>query len=118
MKSENVIREKSLDFAVRIVHLARYIADRRQDGVLSRQLLKSGTSIGANVREAIGAQSRRDFVARMHIALKEAYETEYWLELLYRTEYLTDAEYRSIFDDCRELTNILACIVKTAKAQA
>ncbi len=116
MKTENVIMQKSLDFAVRIANLYRHVTEQRQEYVLSKQLLKSGTSIGANVREAEGAQTRKDFSAKMHIALKEAYETEYWLELLYRAGYLTETEYRSIFEDGRELTSILASIVKTTKS--
>ena len=115
MKADNIIGEKSLDFAIRIVRLYKHICETNDEYVLSKQLLKSGTSIGANVREAIGGQSKEDFIAKMHIALKEAYETEYWLELLYRTDYLTEKEYESIFTDCRELTNILASILKTMK---
>ena len=116
VKEENIIKQKSLDFAVRIVKLNKYIVQHHQDYVLSKQLLRSGTSIGANVREALGAQSRNDFAAKMHIALKEVYETEYWLELFYRTDVMNEAQYNSIFSDCRELTNILASIVKTIKA--
>ncbi len=83
--------------------------------ILSKQLLKSGTSIGASVHEAMGAQSTDDFISKMHIALKEVYETEYWLELLYRTDLLDKNEFDTIFSDCRELTNIIASIVKTMK---
>lgn len=115
MKSENVIRIKSLDFAVRIVRLYNHLTHAKTEYILSKQLLKSGTSIGANVHEAISAQSADDFIAKMHIALKEVYETEYWLELLYRTDLLDESEYDSIFSDCRELTNIIASIVKTMK---
>ena len=115
MKADNIIGEKSLDFAIRIVRLYKHICETNDEYVLSKQLLKSGTSIGANVREAIGGQSKEDFIAKMHIALKEAYETEYWLELLYHTDYLTEKAYESIFNDCRELTNILASILKTMK---
>lgn len=115
MKDENIIKTKSLDFAIRIVKLYKHLIETNHEFVLSKQLLKSGTSIGANVREAIGGQSKEDFIAKMHIALKEVYETEYWLELLYKTDYLSENEYESIFTDCRELTNILASIVKTMK---
>ena len=108
MKPDNIIKNKSLDFAIRIVRLYKHISETSHEYVLSKQLLKSGTSIGANVREAIGGQSKEDFIAKMHIALKEVYETEYWLELLYNTDYLTEKEFESIFTDCRELTNILA----------
>ena len=115
MKADNTIKDKSLDFAIRIVRLYKHISETSHEYVLSKQLLKSGTSIGANVREAIGGQSKEDFIAKMHIALKEVYETEYWLELLYNTDYLTEKEFESIFTDCRELTNILASILKTMK---
>ena len=91
--------------------------EQHHEYVLSRQLLKSGTSIGANVCEAIFAQSRKDFVSKMNIALKESYETEYWLELLYRTGYMDEKQYLSIVANCRELTNILAAIVKTSKVE-
>ena len=97
------------------MRLYKHISETSHEYVLSKQLLKSGTSIGANVREAIGGQSKEDFIAKMHIALKEVYETEYWLELLYNTDYLTEKEFESIFTDCRELTNILASILKTMK---
>jgi len=115
LKPDNIIKNKSLDFAIRIVRLYKHISETSREYVLSKQLLKSGTSIGANVREAIGRQSKEDFIAKMHIALKEVYETEYWLELLYNTDYLTEKEFESIFTDCRELTNILASILKTMK---
>ena len=115
MKDENIIKTKSLDFAVRIVRLYRHLIETNNEFVLSKQILKSGTSIGANVREAIGGQSKDDFIAKMHIALKEVYETEYWLELLYKTDFLSEKEFESIFSDCRELTNILASIIKTMK---
>ena len=107
MKADNTIKDKSLDFAIRIVRLYKHISETNNEYILSKQLLKSGTSIGANVREAIGGQSKEDFIAKMHIALKEAYETEYWLELLHSTDYLAENEFKSIFTDCRELTNIL-----------
>ena len=85
---DDVLLSKSMDFAVRIVNLNKYLSQEKKENILSKQLLRSGTSIGANVREAVYAQSRRDFTAKMSIALKEASETEYWLELLNRTEYL------------------------------
>lgn len=115
MKTDNVVARKSLAFATRIVRLYQYLTTSKREYVLSKQLLKSGTSIGANIREAIGGQSREDFIAKMHISLKEAYETEYWLELLRETDYLTSEQFDAIFRDCRELTNLLASIVKTTK---
>ena len=115
MKDYNAVREKSLAFAVRIVKLSRYIQEKFAEYILSKQLCRSGTSVGANVREAIMAVSAADFLAKMHIALKEIYETEYWIELIYRTDYISDNEYQSIFNDCNELTKLLTSITKTTK---
>ena len=115
MKQDNVILSKSFDFAIRIVKLYKYLQSTYNERVLSTQILKSGTSIGANVREALRSSSKKDFVSKMNISLKEAYETEYWLELLYKTEYISQKEYDSIFPECRELTNILSKIVITTK---
>lgn len=114
MKDDNIVLNKSFDFAVRIVRLYQYLCEQ-QEFILSKQLLKSGTSIGANIREAVRGQSRNDFIAKMNIALKEVSETEYWLELLFRTNYMTQKEYESIFYDCHELTKLLSSIVKTTK---
>lgn len=102
-KHDSIVRQKSFDFAVRIVRLYRHLCDERKEFVLSKQLLRAGTSIGANVHEAIHGQSRRDFGAKMNIALKETSETEYWLNLLQATDYLTNSEYQSIHYDCVEL---------------
>ena len=88
MKSDNIILSKSKAFAVRIVRLYQYLCNDKKEFVLSKQLLRSGTSIGANVKEAVRGQSKPDFISKMSIALKEAAETEYWLELLYETDYL------------------------------
>ena len=118
MKSDNVVLDKSFDFAVRIVKLYKYLRYTVDERVLSTQVLKSGTSIGANIREALRSSSRKDFVAKMNISLKEAYETEYWLELLYKTDYISVKEYNSIFPECRELTNILSQIILTTKANS
>ncbi|MBR6044764.1 MAG: four helix bundle protein [Ruminococcus sp.] len=112
--SDNVIVEKSKHFAVRTVRLYQYLTNEKKEYVLSKQLLRSGTSIGANVHEAIRGQSKQDFRAKMNVALKEASETEYWLELLYETDYLTDKEYESINQDCAELNKLLITIVRTA----
>lgn len=113
MKENNVIKDKSKKFAVRIIRLYQFLIDSKHEYILSKQLLKSGTSIGANVKEAIRGQSTADFGAKMNIALKEASETEYWLELLYETDYITQKEFNSIIEDCRELLKILTSIVKT-----
>ena len=115
MRRPNQILEKSKEFAIRVVNLYKYVTANRSEYVLSKQLLRSGTSIGANVRESVYAQSRADFNAKMYIALKEANETAYWLELLAETEYLTPAQAKSMLDDCRELIKILSSITKTTK---
>jgi len=117
MKTENPVLDKSKAFAVRIVKLCQYLAQRNGEVVLSRQLLKSGTSIGANIREGVRAQSKSDFVAKLCIALKESSETEYWLELLHETGYLTEAQFDDIYADAKEMVKLLTAIVKTAKAK-
>ena len=106
------ISEKSMDFAVRIVNVRKYLVEVKKEYVLSQQLVRSGTSIGANVAEAQRGQSTADFAAKMCIALKEATETEYWLCLLHRTEYLTPAEYESLQGDLDELLKMLTSICK------
>ncbi len=117
MKQENIVLDKSFDFAVRIVKLYKHLRYTLDEKVLSIQVLKSGTSVGANIREAVRSQTRKEFAAKLNIALREAYETEYWLELLYKTEYISQVEYDSIFSDCRNLTNILSKIILTIKAE-
>lgn len=109
---KNIIENKSFDFAVRIVNLYKHLADDKKEFVLSKQMLKSGTSIGANVSEAERGQSKADFNAKMNIALKEANETHYWLRLLYATRYLTDKEFLSIEKDINEIISILVAICK------
>lgn len=109
---ENVVEIKSFDFAVRIVNLYKYLTNEKKELVLSKQLLRSGTSIGANVAEAQKAQTKPDFNAKMNIALKEASETEYWLKLLYKTEYLTEKEFDNIEKDIKEIIAILVSICK------
>ena len=112
---DDILLGKSMDFAVRIVNLYKYLSREKRENILSKQLLRSGTSIGANVREAVYAQSRKDFISKMSIALKEASETEYWLELLFKTGYLTNEQYHSIRLDCGEAAKLLTAIVKTSK---
>ena len=111
---ENISVEKSFEFAVRIVNLSKYLTSTKKEYVLSKQLLRAGTSIGANISEAQRGQSKADFTAKMSIALKEAYETEYWLRLLYRTEYLEENEFHSIHKEVLEIISILISICKTA----
>ena len=114
MKSDNVIVDKSMDFSIRIVKLYKFLTEHKREYVLSKQILRSGTSIGANVKEGVRGQSKADFISKMAIALKEASETEYWLELLYKTDYLNENQYNSINSDCEELIKILMSIVKTS----
>ena len=114
---ENVIEQKSFDFAVRIVKLCKFLRANHQELLLSKQLLRSGTSIGANVAEAQQAQSRPDFVSKLSISLKEAAETKYWLRLLHKTDFLSDLEFESIFMDCVELEKILVAILKTTNSK-
>lgn len=115
MKSENIITEKSKAFAVRIVRLYQYLCSEKREFVLSKQLLRSGTSIGANVKEAIRGQSKADFICKMSIALKEASETEYWLELLHETDFLDKKQFDSIYANNQELLKILTSIIKSSK---
>ncbi len=110
---DNIIENKSFEFAVRIVRLYRYLNDEKHEYVISKQLLRCGTSIGANVAEAQKGQSKADFHAKMNIALKEANETHYWLRLLHRTEYLTEPEFQSIEPEIKEIISILVSICKT-----
>ena len=112
---DNSIQEKSFHFAARIVKLCRYLQNEKKEFILAKQLLRSGTSIGANVSEAQQAQSRPDFVSKLNIALKEATETEYWLRLLHETDYLNNEQFDSIFNDCNEVKSLLVAIVKTTK---
>ena len=109
---ENIIMEKSLAFSVRIVNLHKYLSNVKKEYVISKQIYKSGTSIGANIAEAQRAQSTADFVAKMKIALKEANETQYWLQLLYETKYITDKEFTSMHNDLVEILKILTAICK------
>lgn len=111
---DNISIEKSFEFAVRVVNLCKYLTQEKKEYILSKQLLHSGTSIGANITEAQRGQSKADFSAKMNIALKEAYETEYWIRLLFRTEYLKLKEYESIHNEILELISILMSICKTA----
>ena len=112
---DNIIEEKSFRFAIRIVNLYKYLCRTQKEFVLSKQLLRAGTSIGANVAESQQAQSRADFIAKLSIALKETSETKYWLRLLTATDYLTKEESQSIFTDCVELEKLLVSILKSTK---
>ena len=109
------VEKKSFLFAVRIVKLCKHLNLNRKEYVLSKQLLRAGTSIGANIAEAEQAQSRADFISKMNIALKEAVESNYWLRLLQATDYLSETEFSSIYSDCRELERMLTAIIKTTR---
>ena len=115
--NDNVSMEKSFDFAVRIVNLHKYLTQEQKEYVMSKQLLRCGTSIGANISEAQRGQSIADFAAKMNIALKEANEAEYWLRLLYRTEYLSKSQFESMYADVQELLGILIAICRTSNAK-
>ena len=114
---DNVILEKSLDFAVRVVKLYKYLCETKKEYVLSKQLLRSGTSIGANVNEAQAGQSKSDFIAKMSIASKEARESKYWIGLLIKTDYLNrhDVHVQSLQNDMDEIVKLLTAIVKTGQ---
>ena len=111
--SENVIKNQSKAFAIRIVRLYRYLREEKNEWVLSKQLLRSCTSIGANVVEALASISKKEFLSKMYISFKECCETEYWLDLLHDTNYLSDEEYESIYKDNIELRKLLSSITLT-----
>ncbi|MHC6179282.1 four helix bundle protein [Clostridium sp. JNZ X4-2] len=111
--SSNIIEEKSFQFAVDIVNLYKELCKKNREYIISKQLIRSGTSVGANVKEALRGQSKRDFLSKMNIALKEANETEYWIELLIETGYIS--EENIMLYKCKELCKILNSIVKTTK---
>ena len=113
MKPNNIIVVKSKNFAINCIKLYQFLNNKKSEYVISKQLLRSGTSIGANVKEAIRGQSTADFKAKMNIALKEASETEYWIEILNESNYLTKSKTANLLNDCRELIKILTSIVKT-----
>jgi len=115
LKEDNIIAAKSFAFAVRCVNLYKFLCEEKHDYVIGKQLLRSGTSIGANVKEAIRAVSKADFSAKMGISLKEASESEFWIELLADTGYITNQQAESILADCRELLKLLMSISKSSK---
>ena|SRR5674476_421241 len=112
---ENAIKSKSYLFAIRAIKAYKFLSSEQKEFVLSKQMLRSGTAVGALVRESEHAESKADFIHKMSIALKEANETEYWLMLLHDTEYLDNKSFSSIISDCQELIKILISIIKTAK---
>ncbi len=114
-EKNNIIADKSKKFAIRIINLYKYLLKEKKESVLSKQLVRSGTSIGANVAEAICAISKKDFTAKMYIAYKECSESLYWIELLHETEYLDKKEFDSIWNQCKELHKILSSITKSSE---
>jgi len=115
MANPSPMREKSMNLAVRVVHLYKYLVTEKKEYVLSKQLLKSGTSPGANIREAQNGESVADFIHKLGIAQKETDETLYWLELLHRTKYLSDTEFQSMYQDTDEMLRIIRSAILTKK---
>ncbi len=115
MAQGSILLDKSLEFASRIVKLYRYLSKEKHETIISKQLIRSGTSIGANANEAIYGSSKADFVAKLQISLKETAETEYWLRLLVLSDYLTETEGNSLIEDCMEIKRILIATLNTAR---
>jgi len=116
--SDNIIQDLSFNFAVRIVKFYKHLTESKKEYVLSKQILRSGTSIGANVKESIHAQSTADFINKLSIALKEADETEYWLELLHASDIINDEEFKSLSNDTKQIIGTIVKIIKKTKAAA
>jgi four helix bundle protein len=112
---DNILKEKSFAFALRIIKCYQYLQTEKHEYILSKQLLRCGTSIGANIREAEQAESRVDFIHKLSISLKEANESEYWLELLHQSNYLEKKLFDSLYSDCKELLKLLISIIKKSK---
>ncbi len=117
MKSNNVVKDKSYKFSLRIIKLYKHLCEEKKEFVLSKQILRSGTSIGANIEEAIGGFSPKDFLYKLTISYKEARETHYWLRLLHDSGYLNDVSFQSILSDCEELLKLLTTIIKSTKSK-
>ena len=115
MRTESIINQKSVTFALRIIKAFQFLKGQKGEYVMSKQLLRSGTTIGASIREAEFAESRKDFIHKLHISLKEANETAYWLTLLHESDYINDATFQSIQTDCTELIKLLTSIIKSSK---
>ena len=116
MAKESVLREKSYAFAIRAINLAKFLREEKKEYILSKQIVRCGTSIGANIEEASGAQSNNDFIAKLHISLKEAKETHYWVRLLRDTEYISKEQAQSLIEDIDEVITILTRSLKTIKS--
>jgi four helix bundle protein len=115
MKSENIVQTKSYNFALKIIRIYKYLSQEKKEFVLSKQLLRSGTSIGANVEESIGGQSKADFFAKITIAYKETRETSYWIRLLKDSDYLTLEQSADLLNDVEELLKIIGSIQKSVR---
>ncbi len=111
---ENIIYDKSKQFSLRILNLYKFLCEEKREYIISKQVFRSGTSIGANVREANVSMSKAEFVSKLNIALKEAAETEYWLELLYEGQFISDSQFKSIYEDCNEINRLLTAILKSS----
>ena len=116
MAKENVLKEKSYAFAIRVINLAKFLREEKKEFILSKQIVRCGTSVGANIEEASGAQSNNDFIAKLHISLKETKETHYWVRLLRDTEYISKEQAQSLIDDIDEIITILTKSLKTVKS--
>lgn len=114
---ENILKNKSFDFAIRIVNLHKYLKKKHEEYIIAQQIMRSGTSVGASVREAEHAESLKDFTHKLNIALKEVNETEYWLDLLHATGYVTKRMHESITSDCIELLKLLTASIKTTRSK-
>ena len=114
---DSVILKKSKSFALRIIKLYKYLNEQKHEHILSKQLLRCGTSVGANAKEAVYSQSKADFTAKLFVAQKECAETEYWLELLYESEYINKSEFDSVYEDCQELMNMIVASTKTLQGK-
>jgi len=116
--SESIMLDKAKDFAVEILNICKQIKETKKESVLTNQLMRSGTSIGANIHESKYAHGTADFIYKMQIALKECYESEYWLELLNRTKYISDDEYKSIINKCGQIRRMLISSINTVKERS
>lgn len=119
----NLVESKALEFAIRTVRLREYLTDKdsqscKKEYIISKQVLRSGTSIGANISEATAAESNDDFIHKLAIAQKEAHETRFWIKLLFQTEYINEKMYQSLLDDCEEIIKLLVSIIKTSKVKS
>lgn len=113
---ENILIDKSIDFAARIIKLCKFLEDSKKEHIISKQIIRSGTSIGANINEAQYGNSKADFVSKLHISLKETAETEYWLRLLFKSDYIDNKMFDSLLNDCLEVKKILISSINTAKS--